>query len=86
MLLHDGTEYPLGSRGLIDVEAESIAYVVATPAGLATDTYYLPYVAHWAGGNVNVIKATTERVITTAHALLSALDDSQADTAGLMAS
>ena len=82
--LHDGTEYALGCRGLTEVEAESVAYVVATAAGLATDTYSLPYVAQWAGGNVNAIKATAERVVTTAHAILSALDDSPADAAGLI--
>jgi hypothetical protein len=86
VLLHDGTEYALGCRGLVEVEAESVAYVVATAAGLPTDAYSLPYVAHWADGSVNAIKATAERVITTAHAILSALDDNQADTPGLMAS
>ena len=86
VLLHDGTEYGLGCRGLIEVEAESVAYVVATAAGLATDAYSLPYVAHWAGGNVNAIKSTAARVISTAHAILAALDDSQADTPGLMVS
>ena len=58
---HDGTEYALGCRGLIEVEAESVAYVVATAAGLATDAYSLPYVAQWAEGNVNAIKATASR-------------------------
>jgi hypothetical protein len=86
VLLHDGTEYSLGRRGLIEVEAESVAYVVATAAGLATDAYSLPYVAHWADGSVNAVKARAERVITTAHAILCALVDSQAHTADLMAS
>ncbi len=74
VLLHDGTEYALGCRGLVEVEAESVAYVVATASGLPTDAYTLPYVARWANGNVNAIKATAERVISTAHAVLSAID------------
>src|SRR5436190_1154073 len=34
--LHDGSAYALGCRGLIEVEAESVAYVVAAAAGLPT--------------------------------------------------
>src|SRR5207302_7302683 len=57
VLLHDGTLYALGCRGLVEVEAESVAYVVATAAGMTPDDYSLPYVAHWSGGNINAIKA-----------------------------
>jgi hypothetical protein len=74
VLLHDGTEYGLGCRGLVEVEAESVAYIVATASGLTTDAYTLPYVAHWADGNINAIKATAGRVISTAHTILAALD------------
>ncbi|HET9733518.1 MAG TPA: ArdC-like ssDNA-binding domain-containing protein [Acidimicrobiales bacterium] len=74
VLLHDGTEYVLGCRGLVEVEAESVAYIVASASGLATDAYTVPYVAHWADGNSNAVKATAERVISTAHAILSAID------------
>ena len=75
VLLHDGTEYALGCRGLIEVEAESVAYIVATAAGLPTEAYSFPYVARWAGGNLNAVKATAERVITTAHTILSAMHE-----------
>src|SRR5207249_4796746 len=44
VLLHDGSAYALGCRGLVEVEAESVAYVVASAAGLPTDAYSLPYV------------------------------------------
>jgi hypothetical protein len=77
VLLHDGTEYTLGCRGLVEVEAESVAYVVSTASGMPTDAYTLPYVAHWADGNINAIKATADRVISTAHAILSAMDPTE---------
>jgi antirestriction protein ArdC len=86
VLLHDGAAYALGCRGLVEVEAESVAYVVASAAGLPTDTYSLPYVAHWSGGNVNAIKATADRVIATAHAIVSAVDNPQTEAEALMAS
>jgi antirestriction protein ArdC len=77
VLLHDGTEYALGCRGLVEVEAESVAYVVATAWGMPSDAYTLPYVAHWADGNINAIKATADHVISTAHAILSAMDSTE---------
>jgi antirestriction protein ArdC len=77
VLLHDGTEYALGCRGLAEVEAESVAYIVATASGLPTDAYTLPYVAHWAEGNINAIKATADRVISTAHDILSAMEQTE---------
>jgi antirestriction protein ArdC len=73
VLLHDGTEYALGCRGLVEVEAESVAYIVATASGLPTDAYTLPYVAHWADGNAAAIRATADRVISAAHAIVSAI-------------
>jgi hypothetical protein len=77
VLLHDGTEYALGCRGLVEVEAESVAYIVAAASAMPTDAYTLPYVAHWADGNINAMKATAERVMSTAHAILSAMDPTE---------
>lgn len=78
--LHDGAAYALGCRGLIEVEAESVTYIVATAVGLASDAYTLPYVAHWSGGNLNAIKVTAERVIACAHGILSTIETSEAHT------
>jgi hypothetical protein len=77
VLLHDGAEYALGCRGLVEVEAESVAYLVATASGMPTDAYTLPYVAHWADGNLKAIKATADRVISATHAILSAIDPTE---------
>ena len=78
VLLHDGTAYVLGCRGLVEVEAESVAYVVASASGLVTDAYTLPYVAHWSNGNLNAIKVTAERVIACAHGILELIEAKEA--------
>ena len=56
-------------RGLAEVEAESIGYLVASVAGLPADSSSIPYVATWAGGDLDLIKATAARVIATARAI-----------------
>lgn len=58
-------------RGLAEVEAESIGYLVATVAGLPADASSVPYVATWAGGDLDLLRATAGRVITTARAILN---------------
>lgn len=72
VLLHDGTEYATGCRGRAEVEAESVAYVVCSGAGLDTDRYSFPYVASWAGGDPERIRATADAVIGCARQILAA--------------
>ena len=69
MLLHDGSEYALGCRGRAEVEAESD--IIGHTAGLTTAPYSFGYVAGWAGGDPNVIKATAERVTAAARDILN---------------
>jgi hypothetical protein len=69
-------------RGVSEVEAESVALMVAAAHGLATDDYTIPYVASWASSvpgktPVEVVQATAERVRGTAVAILDELDTSQ---------
>lgn len=71
VLLHDGCEYPNGCRGRAEVEAESVAYVVCSTAGLATENYSFPYVAHWAVGDTELVRTTADKVITTARTILT---------------
>lgn len=73
VLLHDGTSSAMGCRGRVEVEAESVAYIVAAASGLATEGYSLPYVAHWSGGDTKVVATTAERVIRCAGAILAAM-------------
>jgi antirestriction protein ArdC len=62
-------------RSRREVEAESVAYVVAMASGLDTSSYSLPYVAGWAqpGKEAEVMADTAERVIATARRILDAL-------------
>jgi hypothetical protein len=62
------------------VEAESIAYLVTTAAGMHCDPYSVPYVAGWSGGDCDVLRATASRVLTVARTItteLSAVAPSQ---------
>jgi len=69
--LHQGTEYAAGCRGIAEVEAESVAYLVCASAGLPTDSYSFAYVARWSAGDVGLIRTTAERVISCARAICS---------------
>jgi hypothetical protein len=57
-------------RGVAEVEAESVAYVVCHAAGLASDDYSLPYVAVWSDGDPAMVRATAERVLGAAQRAL----------------
>jgi hypothetical protein len=80
-LLHDGTEYAKGCRGIAEVEAESVAYLVCSQAGVVTDHYSFPYVARWADGDVAVVRKSAERVIGCARGLLAAMQLAPEDDA-----
>ena len=71
-------------RGRVEVEAESVAYVVCAAAGLDTSPYSIPYVAGWAGTTTNAeetLLRTGERIVATARRVLAVLDRSDAFTA-----
>lgn len=71
--LHDGSEYATGCRGLVEVEAESVAYLVCSSVGLATGAYSFPYVAQWAKGDLDLVRSTATRVVTCAREVLEAI-------------
>jgi antirestriction protein ArdC len=60
-------------RGVVEVEAESVAYLVCEARGVVSDGYSFPYVAVWAGGDSDLVRSTAERVITTAREILDRL-------------
>jgi antirestriction protein ArdC len=66
-------EHDQTCRGRIEVEAESVAFLVCSALGLATDGYSFPYVAGWSNGQVETVRATADRVIATADAILGAI-------------
>ena len=72
MLLHAPEGDDIASN-VAEVEAESVAYVVCQAAGMATTDYSLPYLARWSRGDVALITATTERVLSTARTVLRTL-------------
>ncbi len=64
-------------RGIKEVEAESVAYLVGTTHGLATAPYTFPYVASWAGSvdaeePERVVAATGQLVLRAAGTVLDA--------------
>ena len=63
-------------RGIKEVEAESIAFIVSASLGIDTSTYSFPYIGHWMTGvgELTAVQATAERVITIARCILDHLD------------
>lgn len=59
-----------GQRQQAEVEAESVAYIVVTAAGLDTSRYSVPYVGHWGDGNPEAVKEAADRVLVTARRIL----------------
>jgi len=61
-------------RGRCEVEAESVAYVVAAAHGLDAGGYSFAYVAGWAGGDLSIVRQAADTVIQTARRILAPLD------------
>lgn len=81
VLLHepsDGDMLSTNCRGRIEVEAESVAFLVTNAHGLASDQYSFAYVANWArheadqvGKDVaEVVAETGKRVVEASHTIL----------------
>ncbi len=61
----------LTCRGRCEVEAESVAYVVAAAHGLDAGGYSFAYVAGWAGGDLTCVRQAAETVTKAARTILS---------------
>jgi len=70
--LHDASRITT-DRDLAEIEAESVAFIVCNALGIDSAAYSLPYVAIWARGDLDRIRRTAERVVTTAQAVLAAM-------------
>ena len=72
LLRHDAGTH----RGLAEIEAESVAYVVLAAHGVDTGDFSLPYVAGWGYASHErpdeVVRATAARVVMAAHTILDA--------------
>ena len=74
-LMHDGFA---GTRELAECEAESVAYVVCDGLGLDTSAYSFGYIAGWAGGGDEAVRAITDsgnRIQGAAHRILGSLEE-----------
>ncbi len=67
-------------RGRCEVEAESVAYIIATANGLDSDASTFGYITGWAHGDVATVRAAAETVTTAARTILTRLDGNGADT------
>ncbi len=64
----------LTCRGRCEVEAESVAYVVAAAYGLDASGYSFAYVAGWAGPDLSIVRQAADTVTQTARRILTLLD------------
>jgi hypothetical protein len=78
-LLHEwahttmGHDQPGLDRRVMEVEAESVAYLLCERVGVDSQQYTVPYVTGWAG-SVDVVKSTAERVLATSSKLCDRLE------------
>lgn len=56
-------------RGRMEVEAESVAFIVAGLTGFDTSAYSIGYITGWAADDTTAIRDTATRVLRTAHNL-----------------
>lgn len=70
MLHFDDPDAP-AHRGLAEVEAESVAYIVAGAHGMDTSGYTFGYVSGWAGSaEADAVRATGERVVKASKKII----------------
>jgi len=75
VLMHDAEiREPGMARERMEVEAESVAYVVCDILGVDAGTYSIPYVANWAGADVELVQATAHKVLSTARDVVAGLE------------
>lgn len=67
----DRRESASAHRGILEVEAESSAFLVASIHGMDTSDYSFPYVTGWSGGDIDLVRSTAERVVSNAQKILA---------------
>jgi len=77
VLLHAEGAGSLITRPQMEIEAESVAYVVAQAHGMASDGYSFPYVASWARSadpaqSIRMVRDAQSRISTAAKLILAA--------------
>jgi len=61
-------------RGRMEVEAESVAYIVAGLHEFDTSRYSIGYITSWAGEDTALIREAASRVLTAAHTIAEIFD------------
>ncbi|WP_426518822.1 ArdC-like ssDNA-binding domain-containing protein [Diaminobutyricibacter sp. McL0618] len=61
-------------RGRMEVEAESVAYIVAGLTGFDSSAYSIGYITGWANEDLDLIRDTAGRVLKAAHTLYDAIE------------
>jgi hypothetical protein len=75
VLMHNVETLEVGAlRNRIEVEAESVAYVVCDLLGVDAGEYSIPYVASWAAGEAERVQQTAHTVLATARTILTGLE------------
>jgi antirestriction protein ArdC len=69
-------------RGLMETEAESVAYVVAGVLGFDTAAYSIGYIAGWADADTDLIRSTAAAVLKAAHVILNVLSPAEDENEG----
>lgn len=59
----------------LEVEAESVAYVVCDILGVDAGEYSIPYVAGWSGADPQLVQDTAHRVLATARTIVTGLEN-----------
>ena len=70
LLGHVGNPAYATHRGVFEVQAESVAYVVLGALGYDTSGYTIPYVAGWAGGDLETVYAAADDVRRVAEQIV----------------
>lgn len=74
MMLHMDGDEAMTHRGIAEVEAESVAFIVAGAHGMDTSGYSFAYIGGWAGkAEADAVRATGERVQRTARKIIEAV-------------
>ncbi|MFP3466922.1 ArdC-like ssDNA-binding domain-containing protein [Leifsonia sp. SIMBA_070] len=70
----DSVEQYRQHRGRMEVEAESVAYVVAGLRGFDTSAYSIGYITGWSDEDITVIRDSAARVLAAAHNIVEMFD------------
>lgn len=79
--VHEYHSGPDGKRPTMEVEAESVAYVIGRRFGLQPGGSAFAYIDGWAKGDTTKVAATADRVVKAADAILSRIDHDTISTA-----